>query len=557
MLVSFDGTSGTRLAKLLSEPGKLGKAGFRRLAETGFFSVRSIPCTPSLTPAAHATHITGALPRDTGIVGNVLLDPSKPFGARRSGFDTPLRAETLCEAARRQGKRVGMMAYAHGNGTPPTDCAGFGMYWISTPSARPRVSRFSAQSWSPGTAAIPSYSPPRSASLEFPPTSHRAAITALDSTDDGKTDYDSIRVEPEVGAPILVHAGETFAVEVRGQKGRAGSWCKLLSIGANLSSTEIYCGGIWESDAWPEDFRRELDRRAGFWPGRADYALFGAHSRHPEIYMEQSDRLTEFLTKADLAALARSDWDLLLLYQSEVDAVEHEFLLADPSQADYTPERAARFADFIDHAYADADRAIGRFLGVLTPADVLFVTSDHGMTPLHTELYVPELLVENGFTRVGADGKIDPASSAVAMVSSGVAHVYVNPSAPAGTLDSVEALLSDFRVRGESPWDRVLRRNSPGAVELAIDAPESGDLILLAKPGYHLSMSLKPDRLFGPSEEYGGHGYRAAFPQIDATFLAMGPGIAPGRIDEMSSTLIASRVAAALGIDPPKNARRN
>ena len=555
VLVSFDGTSGVRLARLLSEPGKLATGGFRRLAENGFLAVRSIPCSPSLTPAAHATHITGALPRDTGIVGNVLLDPTRPFGARRNGFDTPLRAETLCEAARRQGKRVGVMAYPHGAGTPPTGCAGFGMNWVADPVSRPRVTRFAAGSWSPSAAAgVPSYSPPKGAVLEFPPTAHRAAIVALDSTNDGRLDYDSLRVQPEVGAAVIVHPGETFPVEVRGKSGRAGSWCKLLSIAADLSKTEVYCGGLWESDVFPEEFRREVDRKAGFWPGRADYNVFGPHSEHPEVYLEQSDRLTEFLTKADLAALARPDWDLLLLYQSEVDAVEHHFLLADPKQEEYTPERAARFAGFIDHAYADADRAISRFLALLTPRDYLFVTSDHGMTPLHTEIYPPELLVENGFTKLGKDRNFDPSSTAVAMVSSGAAHVYVNPTAPAGTLDSVEKLLSAFRVRGESPWDVVVRREAAG--DLALDAPESGDLILLAKPGYHLSMSLRPGRLSGPSEEYGGHGYRAAYPEIDATFLAMGPGISNEKIDEMSSTLIASRVAAALGIDPPRNARR-
>jgi predicted AlkP superfamily pyrophosphatase or phosphodiesterase len=551
----MDGTSGVRLQRLLSEAGKLGTKGLRRLADSGFFAVRSVPCTPSLTPAAHATHVTGALPRETGIVGNVLMDPGKPFGTRRSGFDMPLRAETLCEAARRQGKRVGVMAYPHGEGTPPSGCAGFGMRWVSSPMARPRVSRLAADAWLPAAAAgLRSFSPPRTASLDFPPTGHSAAITALDSTDDGKTDYDGIRVEPEVGPAALVRPGESFPVEVRGTKGRAGAWCKLLSLAADLSRTEIHCGGIWESDAFPEDFRREIDERAGFWPGRADFAVFGAQSEHPEIYMEQSDRLTEFLTKADLAALARPDWDLLLLYQSEVDAVEHEFLLTEPRQEAYTPERAARYAGFIDHAYADADRAIERFLAVLTPADALFVTADHGMTPLHTELYPAELLVENGFTKVRGESGIDPSSAAAAMVSSGVAHVYVNRQAPAGTLDRVEAVLAAFRVRGESPWDRVVRRAAAG--ELALDAPESGDLILLAKPGYHLSMGMRPGRLFGPSEEYGGHGYRAAYPQLDATFLAAGPGVVPGRAEEMSSTLIASRVAASLAIEPPRNAAR-
>jgi predicted AlkP superfamily pyrophosphatase or phosphodiesterase len=555
VLLSIDGMSGERLARLLADRGKLPAGGLAGLVETGFFAVRSVPCTPSLTPAAHATHVTGALPRETGIVGNVLLDPEKPFGARRSGFDTPLRAETLCEGARRQGKRVGVMAYPHAAGTPDSGCAGFGMNWISVPAARPRLTRLSSSSWSDSAVSgEKTFSPARRAVLEFPPTSHKVSLVALDSTDDGKLDYDGLRVEPDVGAAKIVAAGDSFPVEVRGKKGRSGAWCKLLSLASDLSAAEIYCGGIWESDAWPDDFRRDLDERAGFWPGRADSALFGARSEHPEIYMEQSDRLTEFLTKADLAALARPDWDLLFLYQSEVDAVEHEFLLADPRQQGYTRQRAARYAGFVDDAYADADRAVARFRSVLTPADALFVTSDHGMTPLWTEIYLAEVFVESGLLRVTPDGGFDPSSAAVAMASSGIGHVYVNPKAPPGTIDRVERLLADFRVAGESPWDRLVRRSA--ARDLGLDAPESGDLIVLAKPGVHFSMRLKPGLVSGPAEEYGGHGYRAAYPDLDASFLAAGAGVQPGRVEEMPSDLIASRVAAALRIVPPRQARR-
>ena len=49
------------------------------------------------------------------------------------------------------------------------------------------------------------------------------------------------------------------------------------------------------------------------------------------------------------------------------------------------------------------------------------------------------------------------AHSVVAPATSGLAHVYVNPSAPPGTLDRLERLLSGFQVAGESPWDRIVR----------------------------------------------------------------------------------------------------
>jgi hypothetical protein len=287
---------------------------------------------------------------------------------------------------------------------------------------------------------------------------------------------------------------------------------QALSLAADLSKTDPLRRHL-ESDAFPEEFRRELEERAGFWPGRADFAVFGAQSEHPEIYMEQSDRLTEFLTKADLAALGRPDWDLLLLYQSEVDAVEHEFLLTETRQEAYTPERAARYAAFIDHAFADADRAIERFLAVLTPADALFVTADHGMTPLHTELYPAELLVENGFTKVRGEGGIDPPPPHFILCGG---PRRGNKPAPAGTLDGWK-LLAAFRVQGESPY-RVVRRE---AAESSRSTPGVRDLILPAKPGYHLdgmrpAVSSTVRGIWRPRIPRG-------LPAFDATFLAADP----------------------------------
>ena len=93
-----------------------------------------------------------------------------------------------------------------------------------------------------------------------------------------------------------------------------------------------------------------------------------------------------------------------------------------------------------------------------------------------------------------------------------------------------------------------MRRAQAGP--LTLDAPESGDLVLLAKPGIHLS-TRAPGVVEGPPEEYGGHGYRAVFHQLDATFLAAGPGVPRGHVPEISSTAIAGRVSAAMGIAAP------
>ncbi|HEY6146198.1 MAG TPA: alkaline phosphatase family protein, partial [Thermoanaerobaculia bacterium] len=133
VMISFDGVSGTRLARLMSTPGKLPAGGYARLAERGLFAERARPPTPALTAVSHVTLATGALPWQTGIVSNTILDRTKPFPATISGFDAPIRADTLWEAARRQGKRVGSMLFPGADGQTPARSADWGMVFVADP----------------------------------------------------------------------------------------------------------------------------------------------------------------------------------------------------------------------------------------------------------------------------------------------------------------------------------------------------------------------------------------------------------------------------------------
>jgi predicted AlkP superfamily pyrophosphatase or phosphodiesterase len=538
----------------MSEPGKLPAEGFRRIAERGFFAGRSVPPTPSLTAVAHATIATGALPQDTGIVSNTMLDRSRAFPATISGFDAPLRAETLWQAARRQGRRVGVMQFPFADGKAPARTADWAMNYVNEKITPGRLETVDASSWKASPApAAGSFSPERRLAVAFGRPTHTVTFVAVDRTDDGRVNYDQLRVEPEAGAPSEVTPGDWFPAEVRGEGGRAGAWCKLVSLSPDLSRAEIYLGAIYRSAGYPEDWRRTLDERIGFWPGPPDHALFGARSRHPEAFFEQAQRMADFLTRLDLTAIARADWDLLLLYQPEVDEVEHEFFLADSRQDGYTAERSARYQELVDRAYALADAELDRIARALSSEDTLFVVSDHGMTAAWADVSLNEILRQGGFLRLTGDGKVDPSSSAVAVPSGGIAHVYLNPGAPGGTLEGIEKLLADFRIGGESPWDRVVTRGHASA--LGLDAPESGDLIVLAKPGYAFETRIRPGIAAEEPLEIGRHGYRDVYPDLDAAFLAAGPGIAPGRAAEINTWDIAARVARALGIEPPRNAR--
>ena len=90
-MISFDGVSGTRLTRLMNAPGKLPAGGYARLAERGLFAERAQPPTPALTAVSHVTLATGALPWQTGIVSNTILDRSKPFPASGAATESAPR----------------------------------------------------------------------------------------------------------------------------------------------------------------------------------------------------------------------------------------------------------------------------------------------------------------------------------------------------------------------------------------------------------------------------------------------------------------------------------
>ena len=263
----------------------------------------------------------------------------------------------------------------------------------------------------------------------------------------------------------------------------------------------------------------------------------------------------DFLTRADLLAAARSDWDLLLIYQPEVDETGHEFLLIDPRQPRFTPERSARFLGFVEQSYALADRSLDAIERALRPDDSLFVTGDHGMTAIWAEISIIDILREASLVRLDADRKVLASSPLLPVPASGIVHIYRNPRAGPDVIDRAERIVRDFRVAGESPFDRIVRRED--AKDLGLQAPESGDLIVLARPGYLFAKEARADgALVGERGDYGGHGYRNVYPEVDATLFAAGPGIPHQVVDSIGSWEIAALVAKALGIAPPRDAAR-
>lgn len=549
--ISFDGLGGLRLNELLAA-GALEAGGFTAFASRGLLAGRAVVVTPSLTPAAHIAAITGAPPSRTGIVANQFREPGAPFGVHTTGFAAPIGAETLWEAARRQGRRTAVLLYPGADGTTEGRRGDFGLIWPEKPTLGSAFLTVAADSWT-DAAATPgrTFSPARETRLAVatPAGAVGLRLTATDTTDDGAANYDLVAVVRE-GAAAPAALGTVaergwFALAVPGEGGALTSWCRLQELDPGLARAEVYVGAFHAVPGYPEDYRRRLEETVGGWPGPPDYAFVRpARKADYAAHEEQAVRLAEYLTRALVFTIRNERWDLLVGYQPLVDEVEHAF----------EPGAHGGSRDAVVRAFRTADRSAAAILASLTPRDSFLFFSDHGMVPLTTGVSLEKYLVGKGWTPVGPKGPKDGARHVQVCATSGIAHVYLDPALEgAARARAADALLADLRGLA-SLADGLVDDVVPRA-ELArfgLDHPRSGDVVVFLKPGSEFWRG-GPEVLGLPGNR-GGHGYRAVFPVLDASFGALGPGIGPARPDVVSLLEVAARAARTLGIEPPRAA---
>ncbi len=580
VVVSFDGVGGEALWRE-AERGTFGPDGFLRAERSGLSVGRMEVVTPSLTAVSHAALSAGAPPSSTGIVANMLHPAAASLTDRVSGFDTESGVETIWEAAARQGKRVASLAWPGASQASRRTTTPVALRWADSPD-RPFT-------WKGPSADAPfedallslppdqaSFSPPRR--LPVLPASSpggtldRLQFVAVDTTDDGRKNYDLLLVFRADGSVAArARPGEWFPLsenraEDRGdQDVLVGRWCKLLALATDLSAVRLYVGSEGRSFAAPPDFRRTLDREAGFWPGPPDDLIL-SEDQDTRSYTEQAARFADFFRKAFAVADRRGDWDLLLAYVPFVDEAEHALLLTDPAQAGYTPDRAAVAAAALREVWKLADETAAAYLSFAERGDV-FLVSDHGMKPVARSYLLQESLRRRGVlaTVPGPKGRLvtSPASPVDAVTAGAVGYVVVNRagvlrggSVPPEEADRLvrtlrTALEAERDEKGAPVFSAVLTRAE--ARPLGLDHPNAGDLVVLAAGGvtFRHGFADRPDGpLFVPAFPPGQHGFPPD-PGLDGIFFEVGDGIAKKRVPVVREVDVAGAVAARLGISPP------
>ena len=513
VLLSFDGLGADALAARTDVPA------FTALAREGT-SARVIPVNPTVTSTTHATILTGALPEVHGIVANRFHVAGTPRETPAKGLETYVGVETLIDAAHRQGKRVGSIAY------PGFDArkADFGLAWTTSVTTGRIVhltrSDFHREwvppTWTERPKPRVSYSPIMRARAEWSiPSRFRndVDVVAYDTTDDSVENYDRFFIEAGE-RELAPDARGWFALSAETSEGVFGSWSKVLRTDRALADVTIYWGPISRSESWPDSFRSMLDTEVGFWPGAPDeHAGIDA-----DTFIEQTVRLGDFLTRAETFAIAKMPFDLLLAYQPEVDTMGHNYLGRGAEG-----ERATRAA------FAAADQAVTAVRGGLDlTRDALIVTGDHGLARIDTEVRMNRFLSDAGFANWQA------------YASGNVAQLY-----RFGGADNTAELVNLLTTSPQ--FEKVERKT-------AASHPNSGDLLVYSFPNVLLSPSAESPAIAKPVAA-ANHGALNTHRELHTVLFAVGAGAPKIAAGEVAQTRIARFVAQLLGIAPPAAAQ--
>jgi predicted AlkP superfamily phosphohydrolase/phosphomutase len=593
VLVSLDGLAAVRHRENLRAGVYDDPDGLTAFEAKGYVVARAIPVDPPLTPPSHASIATGTFPSATGIVANWFHLPGTPIDAGVSGFEHPWEAESLWQAFRRQGKRVGVLTYPGCDATTPARTADFGMVYVNRSYAGATEVTLTAGEFSAATlpAGWRSYSPPRRITLSVPldtgaaRTTATFTLTAIDTSNDRTTDYDTLLVNdgPDLAGGGLgrAHVGQWFPLRIRrphpdGGTRTVGAWCLLQVLSPDLSVVKLYRGAFFSTEAYPRAFRERLDEKAGFWPGPGDdHALERRRSGQDGLalpeYMEQVKRFCEFFNACARTTIAEERFDLLLAYQPVVDEVGHALLVVDPRQEAYSKGFAARAREAVTEVYRIADHAVGELARELDLSrDALVVVSDHGMAPVWEAVSVNRLLQQAGLAegeRTDRGWRVKGTSAMAAFGSGGCLDLYVNlkgremngvvePGDEGRVVQAAAVALAKAQVDGEDIVEAMFRRSE--LVAIGMNSPNSGDLVIFMRPGFAGSAAIGPPGapFHAPTELAGQHGYLNTHPEMAAVWLARGAGVAPRHAPTASLTGVAAFVAQLAGVRPPLQARR-
>ncbi|KLT20047.1 hypothetical protein AA980_05185 [Neobacillus vireti] len=605
ILLSFDGMKNDYTNKYVNE-NKLPH--IKQLLDKGVWAKHPTTITPSLTAPSHAAIATGATPHLTGIVSNQWHELNKSLENKDDGFQAEIQVPPLWVEARKQGKTTATIAFPGAN--PKNGKQGdYSIYYGKTwsPSALESLTFKNTDEW---INPPKSFSPLKEAEFTINlknEENHLIHILAIDSTDDQKQNYDTFLLSEDKKAvqdDSIIKGKQWGSLSLHTKNQLAGFWFKMNTDNHDLNSpiqmyrTAVTSGLI----SGPKGFSDDIQKQFGFFPVQDDDIALEKGWISRKEYQDISSRFVMWVTNVSLYIKQKYNPDLLMFYAPQIDHEQHKYLLIDPRQPGYSPEKSKKYMSYIEWSYKLADKVVGKTLKSLDKKDALFVVSDHGMEPAHSTLSPNKVLKDAGLLTVDKTNKVNYKESiAYAIPSGSTANVYINLKkrekdgiVPPEEYDkvrnqiiqlfkglevkkrkgsvvqhNVKEMMAAFKSdtlsfhdvqenlkdnwkylfeRKVHPYEQVLKNTDDNKSLLM--HPNSGDVVLIGAPGYVIGSGTSKN--VTPPIDLGTHGGDPSRSMLRPVFMAVGPDFRKGKhINAMSNLDIAPTIYDLLELETP------
>ncbi|KOS69073.1 hypothetical protein AEA09_11305 [Lysinibacillus contaminans] len=604
ILISIDGMKNDYTKKYVKE-NKLPH--IKQMQDNGVSAKNPSTITPSLTAPSHAAIATGAKPNQTGIVSNHWHEPNTALDNEESGFQAEIQVPPLWVEARKQGKTTATIAFPGAN--PKEGKQGdYSIYAGETwsPSNLESLTYIKSAEW---IHSPKSFSPLKETEFSIKMKNERNClihILAIDSTDDQKQNYDTFvlsedkKVDPN-DSIVKGNQWGSLPLHIKDHQS-AGFWFKIKEGNPDLTHpVQLYRTSVTSSlISGPKGFSDEIEKEFGFYPTQDDDSALEKGWITRKEYQEISTRYVMWVTKVSLYIKQKYDPDLLMFYTPQIDHEQHKYLLIDPRQPGYSPEKSKKYMSYIEWSYQLADKVVGETLNSLKENDYLFVVSDHGMEPAHSTLSPNKVLKDAGLLTVDQKNKINfKESKAYAIPSGSTAHVYINlqnrekggivpldeyetvrdqiiqafkgveVSNKSGKViqHDIKEIISSIKTdnfsfnKGQEhikdiwnhlfnlkihPYEKVMKNTNITLLE----HQNSGDVVLIGAPGYVMGSDIEKN--ITPPIELGTHGADGERSMLRPVFMATGADFHKGKqINSTSNLDIAPTIYDLLELDVP------
>ncbi len=248
----------------------------------------------------------------------------------------------------------------------------------------------------------------------------------------------------------------------------------------------------------------------------------------------------EARTRYAVAMIGQKRVRFLTIHMAGFDHVEHE---AGPYSAE-----AFRVLEAIDGMVAEMERA----MRAADPRAIVCIVSDHGFAATTKETHLNAALVEAGLIRLTPPRPSVPQTvadwDAVAWNSGGSTAIMLQNGADRAVATKVERLLRRLAADPENGIAAIL---DPAQVAQMGGTPGPA-FVVDFRPGYAAGGALTGPIVRDRKTTGGAHGYAPTHPELLASFMIAGPGIAAGKdLGEIDMRAIAPTLAQVMGVPFP------